>query len=73
MNRADALLLMGLMAAWPAQAGEALDAEFLQFLAEEAQDAAQGETDQELVAWLRDWWTPAEEHRGASKKTEEKP
>ena len=70
MTRAEALLLAGLAAAVPAHAGEPLDPEFLAFLAEEAQDATQGEQDPELVAWLRDWWNPADD---AGNRTEKKP
>lgn len=72
MTRADALLLAGLLAALPARAGEALDPEFLAFLADEAQDAreaATAEQDPELVAWLRDWWNPADDAGHRTEKT----
>lgn len=75
MIRPDSLLLLGLLAALPVQAAEALDADFIAFLAEEAEDAAQTEStfesEPELVAWLRDWWNPAEENAG--NRTEKSP
>lgn len=73
MIRPDSLLLLGLLAALPVQAAEALDAEFIAFLAEEAEDATQTENEPapELVAWLRDWWNPAEESAG--NRTEKSP
>lgn len=40
---------------------EALDAAFVEFLAEEAADADAGDAkDAEMLTWLRDWWDPAE-------------
>lgn len=39
---------------------ETLDAAFVAFLAEEAQDGQQNEQETELAAWLRDWWEPAD-------------
>lgn len=45
---------------------EALDAAFVEFLAEEAADTSSGgEKDAELLAWLRDWWDPADSRLAA--------
>lgn len=63
MTRPDWWLTALLLATLPAQAGETLDADFLAFLADEAEQSADkdGKTpDPELVAWLRDWWNPAD-------------
>lgn len=68
-----ALAITTALAAGSACAGESLDAEFLEFLAQEAQDSAQTRQDPELVAWLRDWWNPDSKTAVAAERTEEKP
>ena len=61
MTRTEFSALVVLLAASAAAgAEEALDEEFLAFLAEEAVAVEQaGATAPELVAWLNEWWNPA--------------
>lgn len=59
MIRPEHLALVLLVAAQPA-AAEALDAEFVAFLADDAEATPARAPDNELVAWLQDWWTPAD-------------
>jgi hypothetical protein len=56
-----------------AAAADALDAEFLEFLALETQDVAQTRQDAELVAWLRDFWNPDARATTTAEPTEDTP
>ncbi|MFZ5697863.1 MAG: hypothetical protein ACOY9J_03930 [Pseudomonadota bacterium] len=67
MTRVEVFSLALLLIASHASAAEALDPEFLAFLADDAAQPATPKGDEELVAWLEDWWTPGENLRAQEK------
>ena len=73
---AHALLLVALFAAAAASAAEALDPEFLAFLADEASTSAtktneQQQNELELAVWLGDWWVPGESAPAAQEEKQQ--